>query len=203
MPNTKMDLSGLCFSRRRFASVLSLGYSSWLCSRYAVTHPASFFTLTMCQACGIDGVLYYAPVLFKQAGLSSNTASFLASGVSGLINIALTIFTQMFTDNWGRRPSMINGGVVIAGSMLTIGTLYASGATEQAAGRWAVIVLLYVFLVAFSMSWAVVNRIYCSEIQPMATRAAATALGQCANWVRCPIPPTNYLMLCLYVYYRS
>jgi hypothetical protein len=33
------------------------------------------------------------------------------------------------------------------------------------------------------MSWAVVNRIYCSEIQPMATRAAATSLGQCANWV--------------------
>ena len=65
-----------------------------------------------------------------------------------------------------------------------IGTLYASGATEQAAGRWAVIVLIYLFVVAFAMSWAVVNRIYCSEIQPMATRAAATSLGQCANWVR-------------------
>jgi len=28
-----------------------------------------------------------------------------------------------------------------------------------------------------------VNRTYCSEIQPMKTRAAATSLGQCANWV--------------------
>lgn len=40
----------------------------------------------------------YAPVLFSQAGLSSTTSAFLASGVSGLLNIACTIITQIFTD---------------------------------------------------------------------------------------------------------
>ncbi|KZV71991.1 general substrate transporter [Peniophora sp. CONT] len=166
-------------AQRQEGSTFAMLFSKEIRKRTAL----GVFLMAMQQACGIDGVLYYAPVLFKQAGLSSNTASFLASGVSGLLNVVLTIFTQIFTDNWGRRPSMINGGVVIAGSMLTIGTLYASGATDQAAGRWAVIVLIYIFVVAFSMSWAVVNRIYCSEIQPMNTRAAATSLGQCANWV--------------------
>ncbi|KAI0034891.1 general substrate transporter [Vararia minispora EC-137] len=141
------------------------------------------FLMAMQQACGIDGVLYYAPVLFRQAGLSSTTAAFLASGVSGLLNIACTVITQIFTDKWGRRPSMIRGGSVIATCMLLIGTLYASGATARPVGRWAVIALIYIFIVAFAMSWAVVNRIYCSEIQPMHTRAAATSLGQCANWV--------------------
>lgn len=47
---------------------------------------------------GIDGVLYYAPTLFKQAGLSSTQAAFFASGVSGLLNIACTIFIQPFQD---------------------------------------------------------------------------------------------------------
>ncbi|THH17532.1 hypothetical protein EW146_g3296 [Bondarzewia mesenterica] len=140
------------------------------------------FLMGMQQACGIDGVLYYAPVLFSQAGLSSTTAAFLASGVSGLLNIACTIITQIFTDNWGRRTSMIRGGAVISGTMLLIGTLYASNASVTTAGRWTIIALIYIFVVAFSMSWAVVNRIYCSEIQPMHTRAAASSLGQCANW---------------------
>lgn len=80
---------------------------------------------------------------------------------------------------------MIRGGLVISGCMLGIGSIYASGASSTPAGKWAIIVLIYLFIVAFAMSWAVVGRIYCSEIQPMHTRAAAASLGQCANWVSC------------------
>lgn len=79
---------------------------------------------------------------------------------------------------------MIYGGSVIAGTMLLIGSLYASHATDTPAGRWAVIVLLYIFVIAFSMSWAIVCRTYSAEIQPNETRASATSLAQCANWVR-------------------
>lgn len=78
---------------------------------------------------------------------------------------------------------MIRGGTVISGSMLLIGTLYASHASNTSAGRWTIIVLIYVFIVGFVTSWAIVTRTICSEIQPMRTRAAATSLGQCANWV--------------------
>lgn len=52
------------------------------------------------QLTGIDGLLYYAPVLFTQAGLSSTNASFLASGVSGLLNVVVTIIAQFYTDKW-------------------------------------------------------------------------------------------------------
>ncbi|CAL1713568.1 unnamed protein product [Somion occarium] len=140
------------------------------------------FLMGMQNASGIDGVLYYAPVLFSQAGLPGTTASFIASGVSGLVNIACTIVAQFFADSWGRRASMISGGTVIAGSMLVIGTLYASNASDTSAGRWAIIALIYIFVIGFSCTWAIVTRIICSEIQPMRTRAAATSLGQCANW---------------------
>ncbi|KAI0064471.1 general substrate transporter [Artomyces pyxidatus] len=140
------------------------------------------FLMGMQQASGIDGVLYYAPVLFSQAGLSSTTSAFLASGVSGLLTVACTAIAQIYADRWGRRTSMIRGGAAISATMLLIGTLYASGGSATHAGKWTIIALIYTFIVAFSMSWAVVNRIYCSEIQPMKTRAAATSLGQCANW---------------------
>ncbi|GBE78096.1 hypothetical protein SCP_0109780 [Sparassis crispa] len=84
---------------------------------------------------------------------------------------------------WGRRTSMIRGGSVIATAMLLIGTLYASHASNTAAGRYSIIVLPYIFVVGFIPSWAIVTRIICSEIQSMRTRAAVTSLGQCANWV--------------------
>ena len=78
---------------------------------------------------------------------------------------------------------MIRGGTVIGLAMILIGSLYASQASATQAGRWAIIVLIYVFVVGFTTSWAIVTRIIASEIQPMRTRAAATSLGQCANWV--------------------
>ncbi|EJD42273.1 hypothetical protein AURDEDRAFT_186068 [Auricularia subglabra TFB-10046 SS5] len=137
----------------------------------------------MSNASGIDGVLYYAPLLFSQAGLSSTTAAFLASGVTGVVNVAVTIPTLIYSDTWGRRPSLIRGGIGIASTMLLIGTLYASHATDAQAGRIAVIVMIFLFLISFAMSWAVVVRVYSSEIQPMRTRAAATALSQAANWI--------------------
>ncbi|TCD60582.1 hypothetical protein EIP91_009840 [Steccherinum ochraceum] len=135
------------------------------------------------KATGIDGVLYYAPLLFTQAGLPGQQASFIASGVTGLVNIACTIAVQFFADTWSRRTSMISGGSIIAACMLIIGTLYATSASDTAAGRWAIIVLIYIFVVAFSCTWAIVVRIIASEIQPTRTRAAATSFGQCMNWV--------------------
>lgn len=77
---------------------------------------------------------------------------------------------------------MLYGGTAIAFCMLSIGSIYASAAHTTPGGRWAVIVLLYVFVASFALTWAVANRIYASEIQPMRTRAAATGLGQAANW---------------------
>ncbi|KAK7689845.1 hypothetical protein QCA50_006484 [Cerrena zonata] len=141
------------------------------------------FVMGMSNASGIDGVLYYAPVLFAQAGLPGTTASFIASGVSGLVNVACTVVVQFFADSWSRRSSMIGGGLVTATCMLTIGSLYATDASNTDAGRWSIIVLIYIFVIGFSCTWAIVTRIICSEIQPMRTRAAATSLGQCANWI--------------------
>ncbi|KAJ7628434.1 general substrate transporter [Roridomyces roridus] len=142
------------------------------------------FLMGMQQACGIDAVLYYAPVLFKQAGLSTTTASFLASGVSGIVMVVLTALSQVFQDKWSRRTQMIGGSSVIAGCMLVMGSLYVSNAAQSPAGKRTLIALIYIFIAAFISSWAVVIHVIASEIQPKRTRASATSLAQCAvNWV--------------------
>ncbi|OBT81145.1 hypothetical protein VE02_10105, partial [Pseudogymnoascus sp. 03VT05] len=135
------------------------------------------------QLSGIDGVLYYAPTLFLNAGLSSSSASFLASGVSALLIFATTIPAFLLADHWNRRTNILTGGSIQAMCMIIIGALYASGQVSPgSAGAWTVIVLIYVFTIGFSGTWAVVIRVVTSEVQPAATRAAATSLAQATNW---------------------
>lgn len=143
------------------------------------------FMMGMQQLAGIDGVLFYAPLLFEAAGLTSSQASFLASGVSALAIFAVTIPAILLADRWGRRSSTIYGGIGLFLTMFLIGTLYASNSVHAnyGAGRWIVIILIYLFAVIFSMTWAVGIKVYASEIQPPRTRAAATSLAQSSNWL--------------------
>lgn len=137
------------------------------------------------QLAGIDGVLYYAPLLFEQAGLASEQASFLASGVSAILILVATVPATLFSDRWGRRSSTIWGGLLMTCCMFLIGSLYASGSvhTTHGAARWVVIVTIYVFAVAYNVSWGIAIRIYTSEIQPIKTRPIACSLAQSSNWV--------------------
>ncbi|PBK87572.1 general substrate transporter [Armillaria gallica] len=141
------------------------------------------FIMAIQQLSGIDAVLYYAPTLFSQAGLSSTTSSFLASGVSGILMVVITFCCQWFQDKWPRRTQMIGGSAVCGFAMLIIGSIYLSHANNTEHGRTAIICFIYIFIAGFISSWAIVCRIVCNEVQPTQTRAAASSLGQCANWV--------------------
>lgn len=143
------------------------------------------FLMSMQQLSGIDGVLYYAPLLFRQAGLSSQSAAFLASGVSALVIFAVTIPATLLADRWGRRANTVLGGFGMAATMFLMGGLYAGGAVhaDEGAGRWVVIVAIYVFAVVYCVSWAVGIKLYAAEIQPARTRATATSIAHGGNWV--------------------
>jgi sugar porter (SP) family MFS transporter len=144
------------------------------------------FVMAFQQFSGIDGLLFYAPLLFQQAGLASEQASFLASGVSALAMLAVTIPASIYCDHWGRRTSTIVGGVLLTATMLLIGSLYAANVVHGDSGiaRWIVIACIYIFACVYCATWAISFRIYASEIQPSSTRASATSLAQSSNWVR-------------------
>ncbi|KAA8643617.1 putative MFS sugar transporter [Aspergillus tanneri] len=145
------------------------------------------FLMGMQQLSGIDG---YAPLLFEQAGLASADASFFASGVSAILIFAVTIPALIWADKWGRRHSIIYGGIGLSATMFLMGALYAGNVVHSSsgAGRWVVIVSIYLFAVIFSLSWAVGIKVYAAEIQPQRTRASATSLAHGSNWV------TNFLV---------
>ncbi|GAB7353198.1 hypothetical protein MBLNU459_g3721t1 [Dothideomycetes sp. NU459] len=148
----------------------------------------ALFMLGMVQLSGIDGVLYYAPTLFAQAGLPPTTASFLASGLSAILMLAISIPALLLADRVPRRKSVLVGGTLLTSCMFIIGSLYASNSVHATGpARWIVIVLVFVFGLTFCSTWAIVGKIYASEIQPSVTRSSASCvaqgLGFFTNWL--------------------
>ena len=74
--------------------------------------------------------------------------------------------------------------------MFLIGGLYAGNAVHHSsgAGRWVVIVSIYIFVAVFCITWSIGIRIYVAESQPQRTRASATNLAHGSNWM------TNFLV---------
>ena len=60
----------------------------------------------------------------------------------------------MLVDKWGRRTSTILGGLLLFSCMILIGSLYATDSVHATygAGRWAVVVTIYVFAVSYCTS---------------------------------------------------
>ncbi|KAK1993304.1 general substrate transporter [Colletotrichum falcatum] len=152
------------------------------------------FMLSMIQLSGIDAITYYAPTLFEQAGISSSASSLVASGVSSITMLLVSIPAFMLADKWGRRTSAISGGVFLSGLMMLIGSLYAAGSVgPTGAARWVVIVSVFAFGMAFCATWGIFARTYASEILPGNTRAAGNAIGMACsfftNWLVALVTP--------------
>ncbi|RYP67563.1 hypothetical protein DL771_007175 [Monosporascus sp. 5C6A] len=154
----------------------------------------ALFLLGMVQLGGIDAITYYTPILFGQAGLASDNASFLASGLSSILMLAISIPAFMLADRWGRRTSAISGGIGLSGCMLVSGSLYAAEAVHPSGfARWVVTVAVYVFGLTYCSTWGIVGKIYASEIQPGNTRTAANSAAMgfsfFANWLVAFVTP--------------
>lgn len=143
------------------------------------------FLMALQQLSGIDGVLYYAPTLFAQAGLRGERASFLASGCSALVILIVSIPAAVFADHWGRRTASILGGVLISILMILMGSLYAAKSVHEDSGpgRRIVIVSIYLFAGVYNATWAVCLRSSLVESLPKETRSSASSLAQSCNWV--------------------
>ena len=70
--------------------------------------------------------------------------------------------------------------------MFLVGCMYAANAVHATGpGRWVVIISIFVFALTYAATWAMVGKIYASEIQPSRTRAASNALAQGLGFVSC------------------
>ncbi|MGA7674218.1 MAG: D-xylose transporter XylE [Rhizomicrobium sp.] len=140
------------------------------------------------QLVGINAVLYYAPLMFKNLGASTDSA-FLQTIVVGVAMVTFTVVSQVTVDRWGRKPLLITGSVVMAVSMIALGFLFnasgngtASLQMSHAAGMWGLAAVV-VYIAGFSLSWGPVVWVMLAEIFPNSIKGKAMAIAVAAQWI--------------------
>lgn len=130
------------------------------------------------QFVGINVVLYYAPEIFRGMGMATD-ASMLQTIIVGAINMIFTVVAISTVDKFGRKKLMIIGSIVMAISMIGLGSaLYL-----QITGLTALLFML-LYIAAFAMSWGPVTWVLLSEIFPNSIKgvmAVAVAVQWLAN----------------------
>lgn len=129
------------------------------------------------QFIGVNAVLYYGPQMFRNAGFSSNVA-LLQTIVVGIALVAFTLVALVTVDRWGRKPLLIAGALIMAASMLTLGSLFNAGTH----GVWPLAAAV-TYISGFSLSWGPVTWVLLAEIFPNSIKGKAMAIAVAAQWV--------------------
>jgi SP family galactose:H+ symporter-like MFS transporter len=126
------------------------------------------------QLTGINSFLQYAPLILKNAGISSNEVTMLGSVGIGALNFIFTAVAITLIDSLGRRPLLLMGvfGVMLSEIYLGIVTIFF--ANSPAAGMLALAGLLS-FIIFFAIGPGVVVWLAISELFPTKIRGKGIA----------------------------
>ncbi|ORY93621.1 sugar transporter [Syncephalastrum racemosum] len=142
----------------------------------------------MQQWTGINAVLYYAPFIFKSAGMTDNLSTLLATGVNGIVCVIFTVPAVIFIDRWGRKNTLLAGGFGMGISMMIAGALlkvypYVENGYNNTSAQYGAVSMMFIFSACFSTSWGPVGWIYPAEIFPNRARAKATSISTAMNYI--------------------
>lgn len=166
----------------QFVAIQSLFQSRAMFRRVIVATVTMFFQ----QWTGINAVLYYAPTIFKNLGLSDNTNSLLATGVVGIVMFVFTIPAVLWIDRVGRKPVLTVGAIGMALCHFIIAVIVAKNSDQwatQASAGWAAVVMVWLFVIHFGYSWGPCAWILVAEIWPLSSRPYGVSLGASSNWM--------------------
>ncbi|MBW8733332.1 MAG: sugar porter family MFS transporter, partial [Asticcacaulis sp.] len=134
------------------------------------------------QFVGINAVLYYAPLMFKNMGSGTDTA-LMQTVIVGAANVLFTLVATLTVDRWGRKPLLILGAVMMAGSMAALGYFFQNH-TEGTALLYAAIF----YIAGFALSWGPVVWVLLAEMFPNSIKGPAMAVAVAAQWI------SNYIV---------
>ncbi|KAK9482552.1 general substrate transporter [Lipomyces starkeyi] len=145
------------------------------------------------QLCGVNMLTYYVVYIFQSAGIKNYL---LASAVEYVTFLVVPIPTILWTDRWGRRPSLLLGAIFLAFWLFLIGGLLMSYGeptsdpnqpftwviVDHPAVSRTILACSYLSLSTFALSWGPVSWMYPPEIIPLRIRAKSVSLATASNW---------------------
>lgn len=146
------------------------------------------------QVTGINTVIYYAPIIIKSSGISSDSGAILATAGVGTVNVLMTIVSMWLIDRVGRRPLLLTG---IAGMFVTLGVLgwVFHSASPTGALSWLALVSMMAYVACFAISLGPIFWLLISEIYPLKVRNSTEGLAATFNWVSNLVVSLTFLSL--------
>ncbi len=129
---------------------------------------------------GINAIIYYAPVIFKNLGFQSNEQILFVTIFIGLINFLMTFVAIALVDKIGRKPLLYIGLSGMSASLIFISFSYALNFEFM---KYIAIIACATYIIFFSMSLGPVALLLISEIFPLEYRASAMSMAIVANFI--------------------
>ncbi|AJY74223.1 sugar porter family MFS transporter [Paenibacillus beijingensis] len=130
------------------------------------------------QVTGINAVMYYAPVIFKETGMGAN-ASLIQTIMVGFVNLVFTLLSLWLVDKVGRKVLLLIGSISMTVCLTVIGLAFQTGQTSGP----IVLIFILLYVASFAISLGAVLWVILSEIFPAPIRGKAVAIGTMTHWV--------------------
>lgn len=127
------------------------------------------------QVVGINAVLYYAPRIFGDMGMTNPMFNTVMMGV---INILFTLVAIFTVEKWGRKPLLISGSIGMAIGAFGVATTFGVEGLQL-----ITMISILVYSASFMFSWGPICWVLIAEIFPNTIRGAAVAIAVAAQWI--------------------
>jgi len=130
------------------------------------------------QVTGINSILYYAPVIFKETGLDSASSLLQTIGI-GAVNVIATFGAILLVDKLGRKKLLLTGCVLMGISLVSVGLCFHYKYFDN----YIVLIFMLLYVSAFGCTLGAVVWVYLSEIFPNRVRSIALSIATLALWL--------------------
>lgn len=146
---------------------------------------ATFFVVILgflVQITGINAVVFYSPLIFKEMGFKGNFALLILPGFVQVASFIATIGSLFIVDRLGRRPTLLTGiGIMILSGILMI-IVFSFGTFSGGIPFIGFVGILF-FTAAFNFGFGSMVWVYASESFPAQLRAFGSSAMLTADLV--------------------
>ncbi|KAH8556074.1 hypothetical protein BGW37DRAFT_450874 [Umbelopsis sp. PMI_123] len=140
---------------------------------------AAFLVMFLQQFCGVNVIMYYSSVIFKQAGISDQTAITASLG-AGIINFLFALPAIKLIDTWGRRPLLLWTFPLMASALFFTGFSFFA---ENEQTRLGLIAFgIYAFMIFYSPGEGPIPFTYSAEAFPLHIRDVGMSFATFTTW---------------------
>jgi len=146
------------------------------------------------QITGINTVIYYAPTIFKFAGISATGPAILAGAGLTIVMWFFHVMAIFLLDRVGRRPLLLIG---VAGQIIGLTILGAAFQFQELASFKSYVAIggLVIYFSCFAFGLGPIFWLLISEIYPLKIRGAAMSAVTVTNWALNLVVAVSFLTL--------